>query len=115
MEEVYVPGREALRWWLLNLRASSLEGTFIPDTTPYSPRRAIELFPDAAGGATNSKVKGWGCVCITLKEHVHGVWLKLILEKKERNGQTWGRKLSVLAGFGAAQCVALWANEIVKI
>ena len=105
----------AMVWWLLNLRASSLEGTFIPDPTQYFPRRALELFPDAAGGATSSKVKGWGCVCITLKEHAHGVWPRFILENTERNGQTWGRRLSVLEGFGAAQCVALWAKDIVEI
>ena len=32
-----------------------------------------------------------------------------------RNGQTWGRTLSVLEGFGAAQCVTLWVKEIVRI
>ena len=32
-----------------------------------------------------------------------------------RNGQTWGKRLSVLEGFGAAQCVTLWAKEIVRI
>ena len=70
----------------MNLKSSSIEGTFIPDLTPYFPRRALELFPDAAGGATSSKVKGWGLVCITLKEHAHGVWPTYILENKERNG-----------------------------
>ena len=38
-----------------------------------------------------------------------------ILENTERNDQTWARGLSVLEGFGAAQCVALWAKEIVRI
>ena len=32
----------AMVWWLLNLRASSLEGNFIPDPTQYFPRRALE-------------------------------------------------------------------------
>ena len=96
--------------------ASKLKSEWLGgDPTPYFPRRALELFPDAAGGATSSKVKGWGCVCITLKEHAHGVWPRFILENKVRNGQTWGRRLSVLEGFGAAQCVTLWAKEIVRI
>ena len=104
---------EAMTWWILNLRASSLEGSFITDPTGYFPARALQLFPDAAGGATESKVKGWGCVCPDLKEHAHGVWPEYILRNTRRSGQTWGRRLSVLEGFGAAQCVAIWAKEIV--
>ena len=92
---------------------TNLTGCFIPDPTPYFPRRALQLFPDALGGATSSKVKG--CVCITLKEHAHGVRPIYILENKGRKGQTWGRRLSVLEGFGAAQCVTLRAKEIVKV
>ena len=43
------------------------------------------------------------------------MWPRFILENTERNGQTWGRRLSVLEGFGAAQCVALWAKDIVRV
>ena len=42
-----------LVWWLLNLRALSLEGAFIPDPDGYFPRSAVLLYPDAAGGATS--------------------------------------------------------------
>ena len=39
-----------LVWWLLNMRALPLEGTFIADPDGYFPKSAILLYPDEAGG-----------------------------------------------------------------
>ena len=45
--------RTQLVLWLLNLRALTLEGAFIPDPDGYFPNSAILLYPDAAGGVTS--------------------------------------------------------------
>ena len=53
--------REQLVWWLLNLKVVWIEGSFRTDPNGGFPRWCVELYPDAAGGATNDKRKGWGC------------------------------------------------------
>ena len=115
-EEVVV-GKQArvqMTWWLLNLRALSLEGAFIPDPQAWFPKNAVELFPDAAGGDTGDKKKGWGCCNPKKGEYIRGVWPDFILQNTLRNGRKWGRSLSVLEGYGGAQGVPAWVEDIVK-
>ena len=45
--------RTQLVWWVLNLRALSMDGAFLSDPDGYFPRSAIMLFPAAALGATS--------------------------------------------------------------
>ena len=102
-----------LVWWLLNLRALSLEGAFIPDPDGYFPRSSVLLYPDAAGGATSDCKKGWGCCYQEKKEYARGSWPVYILKNSVLNGQTWGRRLSILEGYGGAQTIPVWVEDIV--
>ena len=60
------------------------------------------------------KWKGWGCVNPLTGEYARGVWPDYILKHEVRNGRKWGKRLSVLEGFGAAQVVSIWAADIVE-
>ena len=116
-DEVVKVGKQArvqLTWWLLNLRALSLEGNFIPDPQAWFPKTAVELFPDAAGGDSGDSRKGWGCCNPKTGEYIRGVWPDFILQNKLRNGRKWGRRLSVLEGYGGAQAVPAWMEAIVE-
>ena len=86
-------------WWLLNLHVLSLEGAFIPDPDGYFQRSAVLLYPDAAGGSTSACRKGWGCCHPEKKEYARGSWQAYILKNSELNGQTWGKRLSILEVF----------------
>ena len=46
---IFKQTRIKLVWWLLNLRALSLDGAFIPDPDGFFPKGAIMLFRDAKG------------------------------------------------------------------
>ena len=116
-DEVVVVGKQArvqLTWWLLNLRALSLEGNFIPNPQAWFPRTAVELFPDAAGGDSADREKGWGCCNPKTGEYITGVWPDYILQNVCRNGRTWGRRLTVLEGYGGAQALPAWVEAIVE-
>ena len=78
------------------MRALSLEGAFIPDPDGYFPRSAVLLYPDAAGGATSDCKKGWGCCYPEKMKYARGSWPAYILKNSVLNGQTWGRRLSIL-------------------
>ena len=64
--------RTQMVWWLLNLRALGSEGSFISDPDAWFPRTVVELFPDAAGGDTTDKRKGWGCCYPVKGEYIKG-------------------------------------------
>ena len=74
----------------------------------------MELYPDAAGGATKDKRKGWGCCYPLKKEYVRGVWPQYILKNEVRNGRKYGMALSFLEGFGGAAGLPVWVKEIVE-
>ena len=42
-----------------------------------------------------------------------GTWPAYILTNEVKDGQTWGRRLTILEGFGAAQTMVIWAEDIV--
>ena len=106
--------RVQMVWWLLNLRALGSEGAFLSDPNDWFPRTVVELFPDAAGGDTSDQKKGWGCCYPDKGEYIKGVWPTYIHKNEERNGRKWGRRLSVLEGFGAAGGLPVWVEEIVE-
>ena len=112
--EVGKQARSQLVWWLLNLRAVGIEGAFINDPDGWFPRWCVELYPDAAGGATKDNKKGWGCCYPRRKEYIRGVWPKYILRNEERNGRHFGKSLSFLEGFGGAAGLPAWVEEIVE-
>ena len=99
---------------MLNLRALGSEGSFLSDPDAWFPRTVVELFPDAAGGDTSDQKKGWGCCYPDKGEYIKGVWPTYIHKNEERNGRKWGRRLSVLEGFGAAGGLPVWVEEIVE-
>ena len=54
-------------------------------------------------------------VCYPVKrEYIKGVWPEYIHKNVERNGRTWGRRLSVLEGFGGSGGLPAWVEEIVE-
>ena len=112
--EVGKQARSQLVWWLLNLRAVGIEGAFINDPDGWFPRWCVELYPDAAGGATKDNKKGWGCCYPRRKEYIRGVWQKYILRNEERNGRHFGKSLSFLEGVGGAAGLPAWVEEIVE-
>ena len=88
-EEMVTVGKQArvqLVWWLLNLRALAVEGALILDPDEYSPRGALVLYPDAAGGATSDSRKGWGCCNPDKLEYARGAWPAYILTNEARPG-----------------------------
>ena len=105
--------RTQLVWWLLNLRALYFNAAFISDPDNYFPRNAMMLFSDAAGGATSDWRKGGGCCYLDKNEYARGSWSDYILKHSVLDGQTWGRRLSILEGFGAAQTILIWLEDIV--
>ena len=116
-EKVVVVGKQArsqMVWWLLNLRALSLAGAFIPDPNMWFMQGALQLYPDAAGGDTSDLRKGWGCCCPQRNEVVYGAWPGFIHKNEERNGETWGRRLTVLEGYGGGQGLPVWVEAIVE-
>ena len=112
MEEVKVgkQARAQMVWWLLNLRALGIEGVFISDHNAWFPRWVVKLFPDAAGGDTSDERKGWGCCYPEKREYIRRVWPAYIPTNVERNGRTWGRRLSVLEGFGGSGGLPVWVD-----
>jgi hypothetical protein len=114
MVEVNRQARVAMVWWLLNMRALTLEGSFIPDPEQYFLQSALMLYPDAAGGATKDNRKGWGCVNPDSGEYARGIWPGYILKNSEFKGERWGKRLTILEGFGAAQAMSVWVEDIRK-
>ena len=115
-EEVTIgkQARSQMVWWLLNLRALELEGKLIPDPDRYFQQGALVLYPDAAGGASSDGRKGWGCCHPGKNEYARRPWPAYILKNYVKNGETWGKRLTILEGFGAAQVMVIWAEEIVE-
>jgi len=116
-DEKVVIGKQAraqMVWWLVSLRALGLEGAFISDPDSWFPRWVVELYPDAAGGATKDTRKGWGCCNPRRGEYVWGRWPGYIHKHEERNGKKWGKSLSVLEGFGGSAGLPVWVEEIVE-
>ena len=105
--------RSQIVWWLLNLMVLGVEGAFISDPDAWFPRWVVELFPDAEGGDTKDKRKGWGCCYPRKNEYIRGVWPEYIHKNVERNARTWDRRLSVLEGFGGLGGLPAWVEEIV--
>ena len=112
MEEVKVgkQARAQMVWWLLNLRALGIERAIISDHNAWFPRWVVKLFPDAAGGDTSDERKGWRCCYPEKREYIRGVWPAYIHKNVERNGRTWGRRLSVLEGFGGSGGLPVWVD-----
>ena len=71
------------------------------------------LYPDAAGGATSDYRKGWECWYPEKKDYARGSWPAYILENSVFYGKTWDKMLSILEGFGGAQTIPVWVEDIV--
>ena len=46
-------------------------------------------------------------------EYARGSWPTYILKNSVLEGQTWGRRLSILEEFGGAQTIPIWLEDIV--
>ena len=46
-------------------------------------------------------------------EYARGSWPLYILKNSVLESQTWGRRLSILEGFGGAQTIPIWVEDIV--
>ena len=73
----------------------------------------MNLHPDAAGGATSDYRKGWECWYPEKKDYARGSWPAYILENSVFYGKTWDKMLSILEGFGGAQTILVWVEDIV--
>ena len=87
----------------MNLRALSYEGARIRDVKNHLGARALDINGDAVGGATSSKVNGWGICCVKTGQWLRGTWPRFILGNKRKRGIQYGRKLSLLEGFVTVQ------------